>query len=116
MAQATTLILMPQVSYNDQRVVGYMINGEKQQAASYYFGNKDLQTLTWTLIAFTGLVSVQATLAEDPTEDDWFTAYTIPGNNTTQTSYHNLQGNFVWLRVKVSGFQQGVVQFIKVSY
>lgn len=116
MAQATTLILMPQVSYNDQRVVGYTVNGERQQAASYYFGNKELQTLTWTLTAFTGLVSIQATLVEDPTEDDWFTAYTISGNNTTMTSYHNLLGNFVWLRAKVTGFQQGVIQSVKVSY
>ena len=116
MAQATTLILLSQLSSDNQSVIGYTFNGEKQQAASYYFGNKDLQTLTWTLTAFTGLVSIQATLVEDPSEDDWFTAYTIPGNNTTQTSYHNLAGNFVWLRAKITGFQQGVIQSIKVSY
>jgi len=116
MAQATTLILLSQVSSNDPSVVGYSLSGDKQQAASYFFGNKDLQTITWTVTAFTGLIAIQATLVEDPTEDDWFTAYNIAGTNTTITSYNNLSGNFVWLRAKVTGFTQGVIQNVKVSY
>lgn len=119
MAQATTLILLPQTSHDAVGVVSGSIVGQKQAAASFYFGNKDLQTLTWNLTTFTGLITIQASLAENPStvvDDDWFTIKTIVGSNTTQTSFDNLSGNFVWLRATVSGFNTGTIQHIKVSY
>lgn len=119
MAQATTIILLPQTSHDAAGVVGGTITGQNQPAASYYFGNKDLQTLTWNLTSVTGLISIQASLAESPrteVDDDWFTIKTISGTNTTQTSFDNLNGNFVWLRAKVTGFNTGTIQHIKVSY
>ena len=118
MAQATTLQLLPQVSYNDTSVVGGMISGDKQPAASYYLGNKDLQTVTWNLTTFTGVIMIQASLAENPSDinDDWFTVANIVGSDTTQVSYQNINGNFVWIRANVTGFTRGVIQNVKVSY
>lgn len=116
MAQATTLILLPQTSFNDLSVVGNAIAGQKQQAASFYLGNKDLQTITWSLTGVTATIKIQATLAEDPTENDWFTVYNLVANNLSQMSFSNVQGNFVYVRAVVQNFTTGVVQNIKVSY
>jgi len=116
MAQATTLLLLPEVAYNSNSVVSGAVTGDQQQAASYYMGNKDWQTVTWNLIGVTALISIQATLAENPTENDWFTVYNISCNTLTQLSYTNIQGNFVYMRAIVSGFNVGIIQHIKVSY
>jgi hypothetical protein len=116
MAQATTLSLLPQLSFNDGSVVGNGFTGQKQQAASFYLGNKDLQTATWSLTGVSATIVFQATLAEDPTDNDWFTVYNLVANSLTQMSFTNIQGNFVYMRVVVQNFTAGVIQNIKVSY
>jgi hypothetical protein len=118
MAQSTTLQLLAQVSYTNSTI----IRGDKQPAAAYYMGNQDLQTLNWNFTSFKGSVYIQATLASDPNlsnDDDWFTVFEITGDNTTGAGYQNLNGNFVWLRAKVSFADyagSGVIQYVKVSY
>lgn len=115
MAQSTTLILMPQTAGSDLDVIG-----TKQPAASYYQGNKNLQTLTWDLTSFKGTIIFEATLADDPVTSDWFTIKVIsnltdPG--LTERSFENISGNFVWMRVRVNPFYTGsVIQSIKVTY
>jgi hypothetical protein len=118
MSQATTLILLPQTYYQNNNV---NVVGEKVQAAAYYLGNQDLQTLSWSLNSFYGVIDIQATLASDPTANsDWFNVHQISGNNTTTNSFANLTGNYVWLRAKVSFNNStgnpGVIQYVKVSY
>lgn len=117
MAQATTLFLLSQLSYNDPTISGNYYEGPRQQAASYYMGNKDWQTVTWNLTGVTALISIQATLAETPQESDWFTVYNISATNgLSQVSFTNIQGNFVYMRAVISNFTLGVIQNIKVSY
>lgn len=116
MAQATTLIVLPQLSHADLSVVGNSFTGDQVQAAAYYLGNKDLQTVTWALTGVSATISIQATLAEDPTDDDWFIVYNLVATDLSQSSFANIQGNFVYLRVKINNFTAGVIQHIKVSY
>lgn len=112
MAQATTVILLPQTSFDGTNTKV----GTAQPAAAYYLGNQDLQTLSWSVTSFSGLIVVQASLEETPMESDWFTVFNLPCNDVTSTSFSNLLGNFVWLRVKVNNFNKGTIQNIKVSY
>ena len=121
MSQATTLILLPQTYYTNSSIV----RGDKQPAAAYYLGNQDLQPLNWYITNFQGTIYVQASLASSPNmsnDDDWFDVYTISGSGnsgTTGTGYYNLNGNFVWLRAKISFSNysgSGVIQYLKVSY
>lgn len=118
MAQATTLILLPQTSYTNSTIV----RGSKQPAAAYYLGNQDLQTINWYVTSFKGTIYIQASLASNPNEandDDWFTVYQFTETGNTGTGYQNLNGNFVWLRAKVSFSNyggSGVIQYLKVSY
>ena len=119
MAQSTTLILLPQVSFNAPGVVNGIYTGTRQPAASFYLGNKDLQTVSWNVTTVTGTVTLQASLLDEPSDlltGDWVNIATFAFNNTTTSSFQNINGNFVWLRARVTGFTQGVIQNFKVSY
>lgn len=112
MSQATTLILLSQTPFG----LGPNIIGEKQPAASYYLGKSDLQTLTWNLTNVSATIVVQASLSENPNNNDWFNVYTLSPSSTTELGFYNLSGNFVWLRVNITNFTNGVIQSVKVSY
>jgi hypothetical protein len=113
MSQSTTLILLPQTAFNG---TNNTITGSKFPAASYYLSKQNLQTVSWNVSTFTGTISVQGTLAEDPAVGDWFTVLNIVGSNTTQLTFSNVSGNFVWLRLIVTGFSTGTINYVKVSY
>jgi hypothetical protein len=116
MAQSTVQLLLPQTPFDGSN---YLIRGDKKPAAAYYLGNADLQTVTWNLTSVSGVLSIQASLVTDPVlsdDNDWFTVYSNTCNNLTESGYANINGNFVWLRAKISSFTQGVIQNVKVSY
>ena len=113
MSQATVAILLSQTAYNG---VGSAI-GDSIQAASYYLSSQNLQTLSWSVTSFTGQITINASLVDNPGPNDWFIAYTLPNyDNTTAVGYYNLYGNFVWLQATITNFVQGQVDNIKVSY
>lgn len=129
MSQTTTLILLPQTTWNGNISVvpTYDVVGEKRQAASYYVGTKDLQTVNINLAGVTGNILIQATLATAPVDNDWFDVYKIEANTGYPANTEpniaaftneavNIRGNFVWMRAKIEDFSGGVVQYIKLSY
>lgn len=107
----------------------------KEQGAGYYGTTNGLHTLTMTSTkTFVGTATVQATLATDPVEADWFDVdsatftYTtdaedyIPTNNLganpyianiPRVDYANFTGQFTWLRVNVIN-ESGAI--LKISY
>ena len=113
MSQATTLTLLPQTPYTAPTTA---ITGAKQPAAAYYLGNKNLQTLTWTLAEVSATITVQATLAENPIGTDWFDVFSITAETLSETNYENIRGNFVWIRAVVANFSTGIIQSVKISY
>jgi hypothetical protein len=120
MSQTTTLILLPQTTYqNPGNGAPYTVTGNTQPAAAYYLGNRDLQTVNINLTNCTGNIVIQASLATAPVSTDWFNVYTLEANseqNANASVYTNIQGNFVYIRAKVEDFQQGIVNFVKLSY
>ena len=81
-----------------------------QEKGDGYFGAADgLHTVTFTVTPnFVGTLTMQASLATEPSEADWFDVNdttieykttTIPA--TTTTNYFNFTGNFVWVRAVV---------------
>lgn len=128
MSQATTLILLPQTTFaNVGNVSSYTVTGNRQQAAAYYLGNRDLQTVALSTVGVTGNIFIEASLATDPSIDDWFDVYELEANanaangspskiaSTTSLGV-NVEGNFVWMRAKVEDFSSGIIQYIKLSY
>ena len=128
MPQTTTLILLPQTSYvNPGNGAPYTVTGNSQPAAAYYLGNQNLQTVNINLSNCSGNITLEATLASSPTENDWFKVYELIANasspvdtepyiNSNASTYTNITGNFVYMRAKVVDFDNGTVQFVKLSY
>lgn len=128
MSQTTNLILLPQTAYDGGGTGNvYTVTGNSQPAAAYYLGNQDLQTVNIKLTNCSGNIVIQATLAANPTNDDWFKVYELEANaNAAANSapqiasnasmYTNIEGNFVYLRAKIEDFAGGIVNFVKLSY
>lgn len=128
MSQSTVLILLPETPYvNPSDGSPYDVTGDKQPAAAYYLGNRDLQTVQYSLSNCTANVLIEASLATEPAEDDWFNVFTLVANTNASSgtepklasdavSFVNIEGNFVYLRAKLENLQSGLVDFIKVSY
>ncbi len=122
MSQSTVLQLLPQTVYvNDGTNNPYDVTGNTVQAASYYLGSQDLQTLSLNFTEVTGNLVIEASLANPPADGDWFKVYEISANNQANTnanlnSYQNITGNFVNMRAKIEDFAHGTVQYVKISY
>lgn len=98
---------------------GYNLNVTSEPArADGYFGYKDgLHSISWTLENFTGRIYLEASLASQPTDNDWF-AISLDGCNPyreyplkpleptgssgdTMVDAYTFQGNFLWVRVRI---------------
>lgn len=116
MAQTTILTLLPQTAHPGSPEQEADVFGDKQQAAAYYLANRDLQTITWHFsTTFSGDCHIQASLVSDPGSADWFTVYSIDTENS-KNGYHNLSGNFIWLRAVVNAWTGGPVVLVTASY
>lgn len=106
----------------------------QEQGAGYYGTTNGLHTLVVnTTPTFVGTATVQATLAVDPQETDWFNVdnaefvYTtsspgyIPPNRVgalegpIRTDHVNFKGQFTWLRAKID-IDSGAVMTISYNY
>ena len=105
-----------------------------EQGAGYYGTTGGLHTLTVnTTPTFVGTATVQATLAVDPQESDWFDVsgaeftyttesegYIEPSrvgaiSGPTRTAYTNFKGQFTWLRTNIQ-IDSGAVITISYNY
>ena len=106
----------------------------KEQGAGYYGTTNGLHTLTVTTSpSFVGTATVQATLAVDPTETDWFDitdaefvyttsspGYVAPSRTGAiemppRSDYITFNGQFTWLRTTVE-IDSGAIQAISYNY
>jgi len=121
--KTTTLQLLPTTSYGvpsgnyDGSSQDWA--GVDQQAANYYGGFGDLQTVAFFLNGFQGLIRIEATLDSEPAlNSDWFEVYHFDSTSspTTQNFSTNVTGNFTWIRARVEDFDAGTIQEVTVSY
>jgi hypothetical protein len=83
-----------------------------QYKGNGYYGYTDgLHTITYSVSGFAGVLKFQASLATNPTENDWFDVpTTVIGDGITPVSgtyYFNFTGNFVWVRAHITNFSAG---------
>jgi len=85
--------------------------GNSTPAANYYAGQGNLQTLTYQLADFTGMVTVQATLENDTPQAAWFDVGTYGDGIAPITETHSatVVGNFAHLRAHITEFSSGNV-------
>jgi hypothetical protein len=91
---------------------------DPQEAANYYRGRGGLQTALITVTNFVGEIVIEATLDSVAETAIWFETYRFGDLENPVTDVHptNIQGNFVWLRARVVGFDGGTINSVTVSY
>lgn len=80
--------------------------GDKFKGAGYQGQTSGFMSTSWEFNAFKGRIKIQATLATDPTINDWFDVdldgsglgYVEFDSAFTGAKYYNFTGNFVWVR------------------
>jgi hypothetical protein len=121
--KTTTLQLLPTTTYGtpsgnyDGSSEDW--SGDRQQAANYYGGFGDLQTIAFYLNGFQGLIKIEATLDTDPVQDSaWFRVYEFDSTTSTTTNNFstNITGNFTWIRANVEQFSAGTITQVVMSY
>jgi hypothetical protein len=96
------------------------VTGEAFKGDGYYGRSDGFHTVQYTLTGFIGTVFIDATLAVNPTEDDWFTVYDqdYPVLNDVGTSTSvitNFTGNYVWIRAAIV-YTDGTVNSIILNH
>jgi len=98
------------------------ITGEKFKGDGYYSRADGLHTVQINLNGFIGTVDIQATLAVDPVDSDWFTLNGISHTSTSTSDsnssggfIYNFTGNYVWIRTLVSDWTDGTVKSIYMN-
>ena len=92
------------------------ITGDKFRGDGYYGRSDGFHTVQYSIDGFIGTVAIQATLAIDPVEADWFTVYTqayLVG--TTTSVITNFTGNYVWIRSVIT-YTDGTINSIELNH
>ncbi len=111
---------------------------DKVRGSGYYGGSNGFHTVQLQISNFVGRFEMQASLASEPIEADWFTVelgsttnqivdtsglsndanitYVQYPTATTTVKTYNFTGNFIWVRAKISEFTEGTVNGIKYNH
>ena len=113
------------------------VTGEKARGDGFYGRSDGLHTIAIDVIGFIGKIEIQATLALEPTESDWFTVELGTGSQSVDTTglireenitfvefanpgtdvrTYNFTGNYVWIRASVSAWTDGTINSIKMNH
>ena len=101
------------------------ITGEKFKGDGYYSRSDGLHTVQYNITGFQGKIKMQATLAVDPADADWFTldatehetiGFANDGPIATGSHIKNFTGNYVWVRVVVSSWTDGTIDSIALNH
>lgn len=130
---STVLLYYPNSAIGPVTYISNRVKGD-----GYYGGSSGFHTIQLQTTNFVGRIEMQASLASEPSDPDWFTValdssdpqgvdtsglvldgnlsyvqYSIP---TTIVKTYNFTGNFVWVRAKISEFTEGTVNSIKYNH
>lgn len=99
------------------------ITGEKYKGDGYYGRSDGIHTVQYNLTGFLGNIVMQATLAVEPTDADWFTVTTTEHESVTPESedsdgnfIKNFTGNFVWVRAVITNWTDGTINSILLNH
>lgn len=89
------------------------------QAAEYFRGRGSVQTITFDVTDFEGTMYLEACLDTLADSAAWFTTFVFGDGSTvpiTDRHPETILGNFVWMRVRVTGFSGGTINSVNISY
>jgi hypothetical protein len=107
-------------SHNGDSAVQTVI-GDKYKGDGYYGRSDGFHTVQYNITGFVGTIDIQATLAVNPGDADWFTIYTqaypvVNDEGTTGSFMSNFTGNYVWVRAYVNNWTDGTVNSIQLNH
>ena len=94
---------------------------EKHPGAGYHKNFDVLHTAVYSVDAFVGVIKLQATLALNPRDSEWFdiegTAIGLDDDSSawTNTISINFTGNFVWIRAAYN-LQNGTITLVRYNH
>jgi hypothetical protein len=91
-------------------VVGSAFKGD-----GYYGRTDGLHTVQYTYTGLSGNIIIQATLALEPTESDWFEVHSYSADNETGSRISSFTGNYVWIRALVD-YTDGTINSIRLNH
>ena len=96
------------------------VTGNNFKGDGYYGRSDGFHTVQINLDGFVGTVTIQGTLAINPTADDWFDTSVshvaiATGSNRTGSYMYNFTGNYVWVRSVVE-YTDGTVNSITLNH
>ena len=124
--------LLETVSYTGSAT----LSGNKVKGDGHYGMSDGLHTFEISLTGFIGKIKIQATLALEPNEQDWFDTDIGNGSQTIDTTgliqsaskttieytdaetsinAYNVTGNLVWVRAYITDWTEGSIQSIKMN-
>lgn len=112
------------------------LTSEKVQGDAYFGTTDGLHTVMVDLAGFIGTIKIQGSLADNPSETDWFDVQLNDGELNVDTTgkvteivvesityalaetsirVYNTTGNFVWLRANISNWTAGTITRIEMN-
>lgn len=121
MANYSEFILSNQTHPGDSTIE--TITGDKFKGDGYYGRSDGFHTVQYNLDGFIGSIVMQATLAVDPVDADWFTLSGTEHTSANDSSananggfIYNFTGNYVWVRAYISNWTDGVISNILLNH
>jgi hypothetical protein len=125
---ATSDTLLPSSSHSLLNSNAISLYGEKVKGDGYYGWGDGYHTTQIQTNNFIGSITIQGSLATDPSSTDWVdiplilqdqqsTVTTIIHSSTnTSVSSYNFIGNFVWVRAAITNWTQGSINKILLNH
>lgn len=114
MAQSET-ILSEQTHPGDSSIQS--VTGNNYKGDGYYGRSDGFHTVQYKLTNFMGVVKVQATLAVNPTDDDFFdVVFDEHLTASTESKIANFSGNYVWIRAVLTNWTSGTSNSIRLNH
>lgn len=121
MASSSEIIITNQTHPGDSTTQS--VTGDKFKGDGYYGRSDGFHTVQYNVSGFIGSIVMQATLAIEPTTDDWFTLSTTEHVSANDSStegdggfVYNFTGNYVWVRAIISNWTDGAVSSIYLNH
>jgi len=112
---ATSEIILSNNTHSSESAITETVTGEKYKGDGYYGRRDGVHTVQYTYDSLNGSIIIQATLALDPIDEDWFTVHLYNDSNGFGSRIINFTGNYVWIRAVVS-FVGGTVDSIVLNH
>lgn len=93
-----------------ETVVGANFKGD-----GYYGRSDGFHTVQYTYSALSGTITIQATLAINPVEEDWFDVHVYAAIEETDSKIANFTGNYVWIRAQLV-YTDGTIDSIVLNH